>query len=105
LLIRKPRSTGVFYCTTSFIKKIKNMNRFTKEITVGNENRLFEFERMENVNGVKFFVTSKDEKNKPISFSLLRGKENSWKLMPGSLRWLYAIEAQLADAILHTRMN
>jgi hypothetical protein len=81
------------------------MNRFTKEIAVGNESRLFVFERMENVNGVKFFITSKDEKNKPISFSLLRGKENTWKLMPGALRWLYAIESQLAGAILDTRLN
>ena len=81
------------------------MERFTKEITVGNENRLFEFERRENVNGVKFFITSKDEKKKPISFSLKRAVENKWKLMPGSLRWLYDIESQLSDAILDTRLH
>ena len=81
------------------------MDRFSKEIIVGNETRLFEFTRMENVNGVKFFITSKDEKQKAISFSLIRGKENSWKLIPGSLRWLYAIEAQLAEAIHDTQLN
>jgi hypothetical protein len=81
------------------------MERFVKEIEVGNENRLFEFTRMENVNGVKFFITSKDEKKKPISFSLVRAKDDNWKLNPGSLRWLYGIEAQLADAIRDTRLN
>jgi hypothetical protein len=81
------------------------VDKFTKEIVVGNENRLFVFTRMENVNGVKFFITSKDEKNKPISFSLIRAKENNWKLHPGSLRWLYEIESQLSDAIRDTRLN
>ena len=81
------------------------MDRFVKEIEVGNENRLFEFTRMENVNGVKFFITSKDEKKKPISFSLIRAKDDNWKLNPGSLRWLYGIESQLADAIRDSRLN
>jgi hypothetical protein len=81
------------------------MERFVKEIEVGNENRLFEFTRMENVNGVKFFITSKDEKKKPISFSLIRAKDNNWKLNPGSLRWLYGIESQLADAIRDSPLN
>ena len=81
------------------------MERFVKEIEVGNENRLFEFTRMENVNGVKFFITSKDEKKKPISFSLVRAKDDNWKLNPGSLRWLYEIESQLADAIRDSRLN
>jgi hypothetical protein len=81
------------------------VTNFSKEIAVGNENRLFVFTRMENVNGVKFFVTSQDEKMKPISFSLTRGKEDSWKLMAGSLRWLYAIEEQLGEAIRDTRLN
>ncbi|HEV7331449.1 MAG TPA: hypothetical protein VGN63_10450 [Flavisolibacter sp.] len=81
------------------------MDRFTKEIIVGNETRLFEFTRMENVNGVKFFITSKDERKKAISFSLVRAKDNHWKLLPGSLRWLYAIEAELADAIRDTQLN
>lgn len=81
------------------------MERFTKEIIVGNESRSFQFQRLENVNGVKFFITSQDEKKKPISFSLRRGAENKWKLMPGSLRWLYDIESQLSDAIIDTRLN
>ena len=80
------------------------MDRFTKEIAVGNENMLFVFTRMENVNGVKFFITSNDEKKKPISFSLTRAKEDNWKLSPGSLRWLYEIESQLSDAIRDTRL-
>jgi hypothetical protein len=75
------------------------MERFSKEITVGNNLMKFEFTRMENVNGVKFFITSRDENKKLFSFSLTRTKENGWKLMPGSLRWLYDIEGQLADAI------
>lgn len=81
------------------------MNRFTKEITIEKEPRLFEFTRMENVNGVKFFVTSKDENKKAISFSLVRGKEDTWKLLPGSLRWLYTIEQELSAAIIDTRMR
>jgi hypothetical protein len=81
------------------------MERFVKEIEVGNENRLFEFTRMENVNGVKFFITSQDEKKKPISFSLMRAKDDNWKLNPGSLRWLYGIESKLADAIRDSHLN
>ncbi len=81
------------------------MDRFVKEITVGNETRLFVFTRMENVNGVKFFITSNDAKKKPISFSLIRAKEDNWKLNPGALRWLYEIESQLSDAIRDTRLN
>jgi hypothetical protein len=81
------------------------MDKFKKEIAVGKETKVFDFTRMENVNGVKFFVTSKDDNKKPISFSLRKGKEGSWKLMPGSLRWLYEIEDQLADAIIDTRLN
>lgn len=78
------------------------MNKFHKEIAVGDKPRLFEFTQMKNVNGIKFFITSKDDNNKPISFSLLQTKTD-WKLTPGSLRWLYAIESQLADAIIETR--
>ncbi|MDB5252578.1 MAG: hypothetical protein JWP27_1747 [Flaviaesturariibacter sp.] len=81
------------------------MTNFSKQILVGKESRLFVFTRMENVNGVKFFITSQDEANKPIAFSLTRGKENTWKLMAGSLRWLYGIEEQLADAIRDTQLN
>lgn len=90
---------------SSFIIKLKNVERFKKEIAVGKETRLFEFTRMENVNGVKFFITSKDENKKAISFSLTRAKEDNWKLMPGSLRWLYDIEDQLAEAITDTRLK
>jgi len=81
------------------------MDTFTKEIAVGTETRIFVFTRMENINGVKFFITSNDEKKNPISFSLIRAKEDNWKLIPGSLRWLYAIESQLSDAIRNTRLN
>ena len=80
------------------------MERFNKEIAVGTETRLFEFTRMKNVNGVKFFITSKDENQKAISFSL-KEKDSQWKLVPGSLRWLYDIESLLADAIVSTRLQ
>ena len=79
-----------------------NMETFNKEIVVGKETRVFEFTQMRNVNGVKFFVTSKDANKKAISFSLTK-KDRDWKLLPGSLRWLYDIETELADAIENTR--
>ena len=79
------------------------MERFTKEIKVGNEDRLFVFTRIKNTNGVKFFITSKDSNNKPVSFSLKEKESNNWKLIPGSLRWLYEIEEELSDAIVSTR--
>lgn len=81
------------------------MERFTKEIAVGTKPTLFAFTRMQNVNGTKFFVTLKDENNKNISFSLVQAKEQRWKLMPGSLRWLYDIEPQLEAAIFDTRLK
>ena len=81
------------------------MERFSKEIAVGNEIRLFEFTLMKNVNGVKFFITSKDENKKAISFSLKQKEGRQWKLIPGSLRWLYDIESQLSDAIVDTRLK
>ncbi|HEV8286670.1 MAG TPA: hypothetical protein VGQ09_20315 [Chitinophagaceae bacterium] len=80
------------------------MERFKKEITVNNETRVFEFNRMKNMNGVKFFVTSKDSKQKPIAFSLSKTGEGNWKLTPGSLRWLYDIEIELSNAILETQI-
>ena len=46
------------------------MERFKKEITINNEPRIFEFSKMKNMSGVKFFITSKDAKQKPIAFSL-----------------------------------
>ena len=81
------------------------MDRFSKEIAVGEETRIFEFTEMTNINGVKFFVTSKDANAKPISFSLKQKEERNWKLMPGALRWLYDIESELSDAIVDTRLK
>ncbi len=80
------------------------MERFKKEITVDNEPRVFEFARMKNMNGVKFFITSTDSKQKPIAFSLKPTGEGDWKLSPGSLRWLYEIEIELSNAILETQI-
>lgn len=76
------------------------MERFKKEITVNNESRVFEFNLMKNMNGVKFFITSKDAQQKPIAFSLTETEKGNWKLTPGSLRWLYDIEIELSNAIL-----
>ena len=81
------------------------MERFSKQITVGEEQRLFEFTRLENFNGVKFFITSVDANKKPFSFSVKRKDGNHWKLMPGSLRWLYDIEDELSNAITETRLK
>ena len=79
------------------------MERFKKEIIVDNETRIFEFIRMKNMSGVKFFITSIDAKQKPIAFSLKETGEGNWKLMPGALRWLYDIEGELSNAILASR--
>ena len=81
------------------------MERFIKEITVDNETRVFEFNKMKNMNGVKFFITSKDSKQKPIAFSLRETGEGNWKLTPGSLRWLYDIEIELSNAILEREIR
>jgi len=81
------------------------MERFSKQITVGSEPRLFEFTRLENFNGVKFFITSVDENKKPFSFSVKRKDANHWKLMPGAQRWLYQIEDELSNAITETRIK
>ena len=59
---------------------------------------------MRNLNGVKCFITTTDENKKPIAFSL-KEKEGAWKLTPGSLRWLYAIEGELSNAIIDTRLQ
>lgn len=80
------------------------MEKFSKQIAVGDKSMMFEFTRMKNANGVKFFITSKDENDKAFAFSLIP-KENSWRLFPGSPRWLYAIEGLLIDAILNTRVS
>jgi len=81
------------------------MERFKKEITINNEPRIFEFSKMKNMSGVKFFITSTDAKQKPIAFSLKETDEGKWKLFPGSLRWLYEIESELSDAILQMQME
>ena len=81
------------------------MERFSKQLIVGNEKRLFEFTRLENFSGVKFFITSVDENKKPFSFSVKRKDANNWKLVPGSQRWLYEIEDQLSNAIVETRLK
>ena len=79
------------------------MESFKKEITINSETRVFEFLRMKNMSGVKFFVTSKDSNQKHIAFSLKEKGEGNWKLIPGSLPWLYKIENELSNAILDTR--
>lgn len=81
------------------------MERFTKEITVNNEKKLFEFSKMKDMSGVKFFITSKDMNKKPIAFSLVETGEGKWKLKPGALRWLYDIESELSNAILDTQLK
>ena len=81
------------------------MERFSKEIKVGDETRLFQFTRMQNFNGVKFFITTVDDNQKPISFSVKQKDTNSWKLMPGAQRWLYSIEEEISNAIVETRIK
>ena len=75
------------------------MDRFSKKIAVGDHMQLFEFTRMQNINGIKYFVTSKCIEGKLFSFSLTEKDSHIWKLHPGSLRWLYDIESELSDAI------
>jgi hypothetical protein len=101
--IFKAPVTGLFLYTSSI--KFSFMDRFSKQITVGNEQRLFEFTRLENINGVKFFITSVDENKKPFSFSVRRKDANNWRLLPGSQRWLYEIEEELSNAISETRLK
>jgi hypothetical protein len=79
------------------------MERFKKEIIVNNEARVFHFNRMTSMSGVKFFITSTDLNQKPIAFSLKQTDRGNWKLTPGSLRWLYDIETELSDAIIETQ--
>ena len=79
------------------------MDRFKKEITVNDEVRVFQFDRMTSMSGVKFFITSTDSNQKPIAFSLKQTDRGNWKLTPGSLRWLYDIETELSDAIIETQ--
>jgi hypothetical protein len=81
------------------------MERFSKKIDIGTETRLFEFTRIENFSGVKFFITSIDENKKPFSFSVKRKDSNNWKLVPGSLRWLYDIEEKISNAITESSVK
>jgi hypothetical protein len=81
------------------------MERFKKEITVNNEMRVFEFNWMKNMIGVKFFITSIDSEQKPIAFSLTQTDAGNWRLTPGSLRWLYDIETELSNAILERQIR
>jgi len=62
------------------------MERFKKDIGVNSEPRAFEFNKIENMNGVKFFITSTDAKVKPIALGLEETDDRKWKLFPGSLR-------------------
>lgn len=79
------------------------MEQFNKDIMVGAESRSFRFSRIKNMEGVKFFITTMDERNKPVSFSMKKNIKGDWALTPGSLRWLYDIQSALADAIMETR--
>lgn len=81
------------------------MERFKKEITVNNQPRLFEFSKLKNMSGVKFFITSMDANKKPVAFSLKQTDKGDWKLVPGSLRWLYEIETELSNAIREKQME
>ena len=82
------------------------MEQFSKQIKVGKETKLFEFAKLENVNGVKFFIKSTDSNQRPFAFSLRQNQyEADWKLVPGSLRWLYQIEKELSDAIMESHLG
>lgn len=82
------------------------MDQFSKTIVVEKQKRLFQFSRIENANGVKYFITSTDADEKPVAFSLRQNRyDEHWKLVPGSLRWLYAIEEKLSDAINERPLN
>ena len=82
------------------------MDQFSKQITFGKETRLFLFKKIENPDGVKFFITSCELNKKPFSCSMKPNVYASdWKLIPGSQRWLYEIEEVLSDAIVETRLS
>jgi hypothetical protein len=82
------------------------MERFSKKIAVDKEVRLFVFTRIENTNGVKFFITTTDSNQKPVACSLKQREHGTdWKLIPGSLRWLYEIEEDLSNAIIETLID
>jgi hypothetical protein len=81
------------------------MERFRKEIIVNNERRVFEFSKLRNMSGTKFFITSTDTNQKPFAFSLKETDGGDWKLVPGSLRWLYEIETELSNAIREKQVD
>jgi hypothetical protein len=79
------------------------MDQFSKKISLGKKTRVFQFTRIENANGIKFFITSHDLNEKAFSFSMKQNVYTSdWKLIPGSQRWLYEIEEVLSEAIMET---
>jgi len=79
------------------------MEQFSKQIAIGKTKKVFQFTRIENINGVKFFITSSDLNEKAFSFSMKQNQYTSdWKLIPGSQRWLYDLEEVLSDAIMAT---
>jgi len=81
------------------------MDQFSKQIAIGKTTRVFQFTRIENTNGEKFFITSSDLNEKAFSFSMKQNQYTSdWKLNPGSQRWLYELEEVLSDAIVATRV-
>lgn len=80
------------------------MEQFSKQIKVGKETRLFQFEKIENINGVKYFITSGHSTKDAFACSMKQNKyDANWKLVPGSQRWLYEIEETLSDAIESTQ--
>jgi hypothetical protein len=84
--------------------KNKIMEQFSKQIKVGKETRLFQFKKIEDANGVKFFITSGHLTKDAFACSMKQNKYDAdWKLVPGSQRWLYEIEETLADAIASTQ--
>ena len=87
-------------------QKTKTMEQFSKQIKCGKETRLFLFKRIEDTNGVKFFITSGHMTKDAFACSMKQNKYDSdWKLVPGSHRWLYSIEDVLSDAIEDTRVS
>jgi hypothetical protein len=80
------------------------MEQFSKQIKVGKETRLFQFKKIKDTNGVKFFITSGHLTKDAFACSMKQNKYDAdWKLVPGSQRWLYEIEETLSDAIASTQ--
>jgi hypothetical protein len=77
------------------------MKQFSKEIKVGEETRLFQFKRIADASGEKFFITSGYLTKDAFCCSMKQNAYTSdWKLIPGSRRWLYEIEESLSDSII-----